>query len=188
MFHGFSARVMAAAHRLGIHRLNLPTVPEDDGLIMLFFSQLADELDGASARVLELIDAEAGSCWGSRGRGSSPTSSVSALPSTWKMYYAGRRLLHQELLTAKRCTGRRVWTSPCGGCSPSMPALEHPPRRAPPAVTPPALESPAARKPRTMERWIPARGHPRAPAMASTMMRVMQRSPSKLLLDLLQKN
>jgi acetolactate synthase regulatory subunit len=58
MFRGFSARVMAAAHRLGIHGLNLPTVPKDDGSIMLFFSQLAEELDGASAKVLELIDAE----------------------------------------------------------------------------------------------------------------------------------
>jgi hypothetical protein len=38
MFHGFSARVMAVAHRLGIHRLNLPTVPEDDGSVRLFFS------------------------------------------------------------------------------------------------------------------------------------------------------
>jgi hypothetical protein len=58
MFRGLSARVMSAAHRLGIHGLNLPTVPEDDGSIMLFFSQLADELDGTSARVLDLIDAE----------------------------------------------------------------------------------------------------------------------------------
>jgi hypothetical protein len=58
MFRGFSACLMAAAHRLGIHGLNLPTVPEDDGSIMLFFSQLAEELDGASAKVLELIDAE----------------------------------------------------------------------------------------------------------------------------------
>jgi hypothetical protein len=58
MFCGFSARVMAAAHRLGIHGLNLPTVPEDDGSIMLFFSQLVEELDGASAKVLELIDTE----------------------------------------------------------------------------------------------------------------------------------
>jgi acetolactate synthase regulatory subunit len=58
MFRGFSARVMAAAHHLGIHGLNLPTVPEDDGSIMLFFSQLAEQLDGASAKVLELIDAE----------------------------------------------------------------------------------------------------------------------------------
>jgi hypothetical protein len=58
MFRRFSARVMAAAHRLGIHGLNLPTVPEDDGSIMLFFSQLAEELDSASAKVLELIDAE----------------------------------------------------------------------------------------------------------------------------------
>jgi hypothetical protein len=58
MFHGFSAHVMVAAHRLGIHGLNLPTVPKDDGSIVLFFSQLAEELYGASARVLELIDAE----------------------------------------------------------------------------------------------------------------------------------
>jgi hypothetical protein len=58
MFRGFSARVMVAAHRLGIHELNLPTVPEDNGSIMLFFSQLAKELDDASAKVLELIDAE----------------------------------------------------------------------------------------------------------------------------------
>jgi hypothetical protein len=49
---------MAAVYCLGIHGLNLPTVPEDDGLIMLFFSQLAEQLDGASAKVLELIDAE----------------------------------------------------------------------------------------------------------------------------------
>jgi hypothetical protein len=58
MFCGFSARIMAVAHRLGIHGLNLPTVPEDDGSIMLFFSQLAEQLDGASAKVMELIDAE----------------------------------------------------------------------------------------------------------------------------------
>jgi hypothetical protein len=43
---------------MGIHGLNLPTVPEDDGSIMLFFSQLAEQLDGASAKVLELVDAE----------------------------------------------------------------------------------------------------------------------------------
>jgi hypothetical protein len=58
MFRGFSSRVMVVAHRLGIHGLNLPTVPEDDGSIMLFFNQLAEQLDGASAKVLELIDAE----------------------------------------------------------------------------------------------------------------------------------
>jgi hypothetical protein len=58
MFRGFSARVMAAVHRLGIHGLDLPTVPEDDGSIMLFYSRLAEQLDGASAKVLELIDAE----------------------------------------------------------------------------------------------------------------------------------
>jgi hypothetical protein len=58
MFCGFSARVMAAVHRLGIHGLNLPTVPEDDGSILLFFSQLAEQLDDTSAKVLELIDTE----------------------------------------------------------------------------------------------------------------------------------
>jgi hypothetical protein len=58
MFRVFSARVMEVAHRLGIHGLNLPAVPEDNGSIMLFFSQLAEELDDASAKVLELIDAE----------------------------------------------------------------------------------------------------------------------------------
>jgi hypothetical protein len=67
MFRGFSARVMAAAHRLGIHGLNLPTVPEDDGSIMLFLSQLAEEVDGASAKVLELIDAECGELLGLTG-------------------------------------------------------------------------------------------------------------------------
>jgi hypothetical protein len=58
MFRGFSARIMETAHRLGIHGLNLPTVPEDDGSIILFFSQLAEQLDDASAKVLELIDTE----------------------------------------------------------------------------------------------------------------------------------
>jgi acetolactate synthase regulatory subunit len=58
MFCGFSACIMAAAHHLGIHGLTLPTVLKDDGSILLFFSQLAKELDGASAKVLELIDAE----------------------------------------------------------------------------------------------------------------------------------
>jgi hypothetical protein len=58
MFRGFSACIMEAAHRLGIHGLNLPTVPEDDGSIILFFSQLAEQLDDVSAKVLELVDAE----------------------------------------------------------------------------------------------------------------------------------
>jgi hypothetical protein len=58
MFRGFLTRIMAAAHRLGIHGLVLPTAPEDDGSILRFFSQLAEELDGASAKVLDLIDAE----------------------------------------------------------------------------------------------------------------------------------
>jgi hypothetical protein len=58
MFCGFSARVMVAAHRLGIHGLNLSTIPEDNGSMMLFFSQLAEELDGASSRVWDLTNGE----------------------------------------------------------------------------------------------------------------------------------
>jgi hypothetical protein len=42
MFCGFSVHIKETAHRLGIHGLNLPTVPEDDGSIILFFSQLAE--------------------------------------------------------------------------------------------------------------------------------------------------
>jgi hypothetical protein len=58
MFCGFSARLMEAAHRLGIDGLNLPTIPEDDGSILHFFGQPADKLADASAKVAELIDTE----------------------------------------------------------------------------------------------------------------------------------
>jgi hypothetical protein len=58
MFRGFSARIMEAVNRLGIEGLNLPTIPEDDGSILHFFSQLAKKLAEASAKVSELIDAE----------------------------------------------------------------------------------------------------------------------------------
>jgi hypothetical protein len=49
---------MEAAHRLGIDGLNLPTILEDDGSILHFFSQLAEKLANASAKVAELVDAE----------------------------------------------------------------------------------------------------------------------------------
>jgi hypothetical protein len=58
MFCGFSARLMEAAHRLGIDGLNLPTIPEDGRSILHFFSQLAEKLADASAKVTEFIDAE----------------------------------------------------------------------------------------------------------------------------------
>jgi hypothetical protein len=58
MFHRFLARLMEAAHRLGIEGLNLPTVPEDDGSILHFFSQLAKKLADASAKVSELVNTE----------------------------------------------------------------------------------------------------------------------------------
>jgi hypothetical protein len=38
MFRGFSARIMEAVNRLGIEGLNLPTIPENDGSILHFFS------------------------------------------------------------------------------------------------------------------------------------------------------
>jgi hypothetical protein len=58
MFRGFSARIMEAVNRLGIEGLTLPTIPEDDRSILHFFSQLAEKLVEASAKVSELIDAE----------------------------------------------------------------------------------------------------------------------------------
>jgi hypothetical protein len=58
MFRGFSARLMEAAHRLGIDGLNLPTIPKDDRSILHFFSQLAEMLADASTKVSELVNAE----------------------------------------------------------------------------------------------------------------------------------
>jgi hypothetical protein len=58
MFRRFLVRLMEAAHRLGIDELNLPTIPEDDGSILHFFSQLAEKLADASAKVAELVNAE----------------------------------------------------------------------------------------------------------------------------------
>jgi hypothetical protein len=110
MFRGFSARIMEAAHRLGIHGLNLPTVPEDDGSIILFLSQLAEQLDDASAKVLELVDAE---CWellGLVGHGSSPTSSAYTPTLTWRKSCRGGRHRRPGLLIARRRPGRPGWT------------------------------------------------------------------------------
>jgi hypothetical protein len=49
---------MEVAHRLGIDGLNLPTIPEDGRSILHFFSQLAEKLADASAKVTEFVDAE----------------------------------------------------------------------------------------------------------------------------------
>jgi hypothetical protein len=156
MFCGFSACIMAAPDRLGIHGLNLPTVPEDDGSIMLFFGQLAEQLDGASAKVLELVDAECRELLGSRGHGSSPTSSASALSLTWRKSCRGGSLHRPALLTSWHRLGRRDWISPCNGCRPSTLAPERPQLRtrgAPPVATPRAPGSPAAKKPRRTDAW-----------------------------------
>jgi septal ring factor EnvC (AmiA/AmiB activator) len=75
MFRGFSARVMAAAHRLGIHGLNLPTVLEDGG------SSSASWLKSWTAcrrGSWTSSTPSAGSSWGLQGRGSSPTFNASA--------------------------------------------------------------------------------------------------------------
>jgi hypothetical protein len=58
MFRGFLARIMEAVNCLGIEGLNLPTIPEDDGSILHFFSQLAEKLAEASAKLSKLVDAE----------------------------------------------------------------------------------------------------------------------------------
>jgi hypothetical protein len=58
MFRRLSACLMEASHHLGINGLNLPTIPEDDRSILHLFSQLADKLAQASAKVTELIDIE----------------------------------------------------------------------------------------------------------------------------------
>jgi hypothetical protein len=58
MFHGLSARIMEAINLLGIEGLTLPTIPEDNGSILHFFSQLAEKMAEASAKVSELVDAE----------------------------------------------------------------------------------------------------------------------------------
>jgi hypothetical protein len=192
MFRGFSACVMAAAHRLGIHGLNLPTVPEDDGSMMLFFSQLAEELDGASERVLDLIDAECRELLGLAG-----TRIFSNLQHLRPELDLEEVLQRREPpapgtpdSTCRR--GRSDWMSPCNGCRPSTPAPDRPQlraREAPPAATPRAPGSPAAKKPRRMtaEHRSPAEKRPQVPATAPVMMRATRRPPSKLFPDLLLK-
>jgi hypothetical protein len=58
IFREFSARLMEGAYRLGITGLNLPTISEDDGLILHFFGLLADKLVDTAAKVTKLINTE----------------------------------------------------------------------------------------------------------------------------------
>jgi hypothetical protein len=58
MFRGFLACLKEAAHHLGIDGLDLPTIPEDDGSILHFFSHLAEKLVDTLAKVAKLVDAE----------------------------------------------------------------------------------------------------------------------------------
>jgi hypothetical protein len=186
MFRGFLARIMEAAHRLGIHGMNLPTVPEDDRSIILFFSQLAEQLDDTSAKVLELVDAECRELLGLAG--TRIFSNLQRLCPDLDMEEVLQRRAPPPpaLPTAQRRPERRDWTSPCSGCRPSTPAPERSQPRArgaPPATTPQAPGSPAAKEPgRTMtERRSPAEMRPQAPAKALAMMRTTRRPPSKLL-------
>jgi hypothetical protein len=122
MFRGFLARVMEVAHHLGMHGLTLPTILEDDGSIIHFFSQLAEQLADASSRSWSSSMWSVGSSWDLQGRGSSPTSSAFAPTLTWRKSYRGGHHHRPALPTAKRRTGRPSWTSPCNGCRPSTPA------------------------------------------------------------------
>jgi hypothetical protein len=185
MFRKFSARIMEVAHHLGIHGLNLPTVPEDDGSIILFFSQLAEQLDGASAKVLEIVDAECRELLGLAGTRIFSNLQCLRPTLTWRKSCRGECHHRPALLTARRRPGRPGWTSPYNDCRPFTPAPEHPQpraRRAPPAATPQAPGSPAAKEPgeTTTERRSPAERRPQVLAKAPAMTRMMQRPPSKL--------
>jgi hypothetical protein len=146
MFRGFSARVMAATHRLGIHGLNLPTVPEDDGSILLFFNQLAEELDGASAKVLELIDTECRELLGLAG--TRIFSNIQRLCPNLNLEEVLRRPSPPPPGTPDRAAAARA-----GHLDIALRWLQAiyarpgaPDRRTPPAATPPAPRSPAVGK------------------------------------------
>jgi hypothetical protein len=121
IFHGFSARVMEAVHRLGIQGLTLSTVPEDDGSIIHFFSQLA-KLADASSKVLELVDAECRELLGLAGTWIFSNLQCLHPTLTWRKSCRGRRHHRSALPTARCRTGRPGWTTPCNDCRPSTPA------------------------------------------------------------------
>jgi hypothetical protein len=183
MFRGFSAHVMAAAHRLGIHGMNLPTVPEDDDSTMLFFSQLAEELDGASARVLDLIDAECRELLGLAG--TRIFSNLQRLRPELDLEEVLQRREPPAPGTPDRAAQARA--EQLGVTLQWLQWLQT--REAPPAATPRAPGSPGAKKPRRMtaEHRSPAETHLQAPAKAPVMARATRRPPSKLFPDLLLK-
>jgi hypothetical protein len=165
MFRGFSVRLMEVAHRLGIDRLNLPTILEDDGSILHFFGQLADKLADALAKVAELIDTECRELLG----------------------LAGTRIFSNiQRLRPHRLTELPAWTSLSSACRPSTPAQEHlrpQDRRAPLAVTRRAPGKPAVKKPlkpTTTERRSLAERRPQGLAKTLAMSRTPRKMPRKL--------
>jgi hypothetical protein len=189
MFRMFSARLMEATNRLGIHGLTLPTVPEDDGSIIHFFSQLAEKLAEASAKVLELVDAECRELLGLAG--TQIFSNLQRLRPDIDLeeVLRGERLRRPALMTARCRTGRPGWTSPCSAYRPSTPAQERPQpraRRAPPATTPRAPGSPVVKKPRRLAATVrrsPVERPPWTPARAPAMTRAPRKMPHKLCLQ-----
>jgi hypothetical protein len=186
MFRGFSARIMEAVNHLGIEGLTLPTIPEDDGSILHFFSQLAEKLAKASAKVSELIDAECRELLGLPG--TRIFSNIQRLSPDLDLEEVLQRRAPPPPGTPDRAAQARAehLDIPSSAFRPSMPAPEHPlpqARRDPPAATPQALGSPAAkepRKPATTERRSPAERRPRVPGKAPAMTRTPRRTPSKL--------
>jgi acetolactate synthase regulatory subunit len=151
MFRGFSARLMEAAHRLGIDGLNLPTISEDDGSILHFFSQLAEKLVDASTKVSELVDAECRELLGLAGTWI--FSNIQRLRPDLSLEEVLQRIAPppRAPLIARCKLGWLIWTSPSSACRPSTPAQGRPElwvRIAPPAATPQAPGSLAAKKPK----------------------------------------
>jgi acetolactate synthase regulatory subunit len=173
MFRGFSVRLMEVAHRLGIDRLNLPTIPEDDRSILHFFGQLADKLADALAKVAELINTECRELLGLAGT---------------RIFSNIQRLRpHRLALSTALCrTEPPSWTSLSSACRSSTPTQEHlrpQDRRAPPAVTRRAPGKPAVKKPlkpTTTERRSLAERRPQGLAKTLAMSRTPRKMPRKL--------
>jgi hypothetical protein len=193
MFRGFSARVMAAVHRLGIHGLNLPTVPEDDGSILLFFSQLAEQLDGASAKVLELIDAECRELLGLVG--TRIFTNLQRLRPNLNLEEVLRRPPPPPPGTPDRAAVTRAeWVEialrrlQAIYARPGAPAAADQESSSSGDTSGSGESGSGEAGRKATERRSPAERRPRAPAKAPATTGATLRSPSKLLPDLLQKN
>jgi hypothetical protein len=177
---------MEAVHRLGIDGLNLPTIPEDDGSILHFFSQLAEKLVEASAKVAELVDAE---CRELLGLAMTRIfSNILRLRPDLDLEEVLQRRTSPPPDTPDRAAQGRVARLDIvlQRRRPSTPAQERSQtraRRAPPAATPRAPGSLAAKKLRklaTTGQWSLAERRPRGLAKAPAMTRTPMKTPHKL--------